>query len=250
MSIIKTKCFKFENGKWKEDEIFLPQEVKLALYLNNKKFVNILCTPVDVEDLIAGFLYAENLIKKFDEVEKIEVSENRIDIILKHEVSIPEEKEKTYTSGFGKGIMFQVEGKKVNSDFKIEPEKIIKLMQEFTEKMQIYKISGAVHASCLADENKVITVKEDIGRHNTFDKIAGECLRKDIPTKDKIIFTTGRISTEMLLKSSKMEVPVVVTMKSPTSNTVKVADELGIAVVGKVKANSLVVFANKDRMIN
>ena len=248
--MFETTAYKYENKSLQKIKIYLPEEVKLAVYVNSEKFVNILCSPIDVEDLIIGFLYAENIIDNYNDIEKISFDNDKVEVNLNKEFSIPEEKEKTYTSGFGKGVMFQIDGKKVTSKFKINPESIIKLMNEFIDNMEIYKISGAVHASCLADEDKVLVVKEDIGRHNTIDKIAGYCLKNKISTKNKIIFTTGRISTEMLLKSSKMQIPVVVTMKSPTSNTVKVAKELGITVVGKVKNNSFVVFTNRQRLVN
>ena len=251
LAIKRYNCLKFSKNKWIEDEIAVPNEVDVKIFLNNKKLVNILCTPVDVEDLIIGFLFAEGIIEKYSDINEFIIDEKnfKVSVIINKEFSFSNN-ELTYTSGFGKGIMLRTEGKIVNSDFKIKPENIIQLMEDFQNSLEIYKISGAVHASCLASKENVLVVKEDIGRHNTFDKIVGECLKKNLKTSDKIVFTTGRISTEMLLKSSRLNIPVVVTMKSPTANTVKLAEKLNIAVIGKVKNNSLVVFCNKWRVYN
>ncbi len=255
--IIKGKIF-VEN-KIKKTEIPVPVEKKLEIFLNNEKFVNILCTPIDIEDLIIGFLFSEKIILNFNDIKFIKIEKEslnnnfiRVYVTTTSRIKI-NEKDKTLTSGFGKGLMFTTEGKKVISKLKISPNFILDLMRSFQDKMNIYKLSGAVHASCIADINDVIVVKEDIGRHNTFDKIAGYCLKTNIDTKDKIIMTTGRISTEMLLKSSRMEIPIVITMKSPTSNTLKVAKDLGITVVGRVKPdkNSFIIFEDScERIYN
>ena len=246
---VKAKCYKFYNKSWKEEEVYIPQEKKISIFLNNKRFVDILCTPVDIEDLIVGFLYSEEIIKSYEDIERVEIFESRVNVNLKYRINF-ENLEKTYTSGFGKGIMISNSGKKINSEFFIEPENLINLKEEFIKNMEIYKKSGAVHASCLASKEKVLEVKEDIGRHNTFDKIAGVCLKRKINTEDKIIFTTGRVSTDMILKSSRMGIPVVATLKLPTSNSIEVAEELGITLIGKIKNNSVVVFTNKERIVH
>ena len=90
---------------------------------------------------------------------------------------------------------------------------------------------------------------EDIGRHNTLDKIMGECLVRRLPTQDGILLTTGRISSEMLLKAARMQVPVVVSRGSPTERAVSLGNELGITVIGYARGNRLSVFSGEERLL-
>jgi len=113
--------------------------------------------------------------------------------------------------------------------------------------MCLYKTSGGVHGSALADKDKILIVSEDIGRHNTFDKISGEALLKNIDTKDKIILTTGRISSEMLLKASNMGIPIVCTLKVPTENSISMGKKLGITLIGQIKERNFVAFTYPER---
>ncbi len=239
----KRKCLVFKENKWSDSLIPVPKEVSVSITVNGEKLVSILCTPYKIECLIMGFLFSEGIIASSDDVKEYEFDLKSLSakIIVKNSnFNVPSER--TLTSGFGKGTIFKTEGKRVESNFIISPEDILSLMNEMNKNTELYQISGGVHASALADRKRVILVAEDIGRHNTFDKIQGECLKKKIDTKDKIVLTTGRISSEMLLKASKMSIPVVVSMKSPTGNAVKLAESLNISLAGHAKNNGLVVY--------
>jgi FdhD protein len=144
--------------------------------------------------------------------------------------------------------MFEAEGRGIDTDFRIKPEKIFSLVKQLNSSMELYKTSGGVHASALANHERILSIAEDIGRHNTFDKIQGECLKKNILTRDCIVITTGRISSEMLLKASRMGLPVVVSMKSPTGNAVAFAEKLNITLIGKAKGEKIVVYTNAHRL--
>jgi FdhD protein len=105
-----------------------------------------------------------------------------------------------------------------------------------------------MHNSALSDTENLLVMAEDIGRHNTLDKIQGECLMRGISTKDRLLLTTGRISSEMLLKAASMQVPLVVSRHSPTGGALSLARELGIALVGHVRGRSLMVYAHPERL--
>ena len=116
--------------------------------------------------------------------------------------------------------------------------------------MELYRLSGGVHTSALADTKNLLVVAEDIGRHNTLNKIQGECLLEGIQTKDRLVLITGRISSEMLLKAAKMQAPVVVSRHSPTSSAILLARKMGIALVGEARGNRLTVFTHPERLGN
>ncbi len=244
----KVNCRKFSNGKWNSAKVSVPKEIELSINVNQKRFVSILSTPIKTEYLVIGFLYSEGIISNLDNIESITINEEQssVDVCLKNKKAMPAEK--IFASGFGKGVIFKTDGKKIKSDLSVQSEQILLLMEQLNKQMEIYQVSGGVHASALADKASLISIAEDIGRHNTLDKIQGECLKKSIATKDKIILTTGRISTEMLLKSSKMEIPIVISMKSPTGNAVSLAEHLDITLVGHAKRNSFIVYTHCKRI--
>ena len=243
------KCHKFSENKWEKVSVPVPKEVEISIDINEKNFVKILCSPWEIEELVLGFLYSEQIIASIKDVLSIDIDKENYTANVVLSCKELEPTGKTFTSGFGKGVMFRTDGEKVVTNKVYQPDSITFLMKKLSEEMDLYKKSGGVHASALADENKIIAIAEDIGRHNTFDKIQGKCLKGNIETKDKIILTTGRISSEMLLKASRMQIPVAVSMKTVTDNAIKLAKELGIALIGQVKDKNFIVYTNEQMIM-
>ena len=244
------ESFLYCNGKsWEKILVKAPVEVNFKIYINNKFFISILATPFKLKYLLIGFLYSEGIINSLDDIKEFNINEKQFiaNVFLENNyIELPERK--TLASGFGKGTIFKTNGKKVSTNLKIEPEKIFSFVEDMYEKMEIYQISGGVHASALANTEELLMVAEDIGRHNTFDKILGEAILNKISTKDKIILTTGRISTEMLLKASNMGIPVCCTLKIPTENAINLGQQLGITLVGQIKDRKLITFTYPERL--
>src|SRR5262249_33068283 len=132
----------------------------------------------------------------------------------------------------------------------ISPKQIYGLMLGLHERAELYKTSRGVHTSILAEGDEIQVVAEDIGRHNTLDKIQGECLLRGLPTADRLILSSGRISSEMLLKSAVMGVPIVGSRTSPTELAVTLADRLNITVIGYIRPSSLNVYSHPWRVVD
>lgn len=242
-------CDRFSDEGWIRTSVHVPNEVEITLYINQKEMVTILCTPSKINYLILGFLYGEGIISSIDDVLLMRVCEEEsvADVRLRNtEIELPTKR--TLTSGCGGGSMFKIDGQKVDSNFIASPTDILSLMKQLLEQMELYKLSGGVHTSALADTQNLLVVAEDIGRHNTLDKINGECLLREISTKDKLLLCTGRVSSEMLLKTAKMQVPIVVSRHSPTGRAVSLARDLGITLVGHAKGGRLTVYSHPERL--
>jgi FdhD protein len=106
-----------------------------------------------------------------------------------------------------------------------------------------------VHSAALCENGKILVFSEDIGRHNAMDKVFGECLMKGIPTEDRLVVTSGRISSEILLKVARRQVPILISKSAPTSLGVKLAERLGITLVGFVRGKRANVYANNWRVV-
>ena len=143
--------------------------------------------------------------------------------------------------------VFKTQGQKVDSNLVVTPSEILSLMQQLQEQMELYRLSGGVHTSALSEAGNLLVVAEDIGRHNTLNKIQGECLLRGISTTDRLLLTTGRISSEMLLKAAKMQVPIVVSRHAPTLNALSLAHDMDITLVGHARDRCLHVYSHPER---
>jgi FdhD protein len=242
-------CDRFSDEGWVRTSVHVPSEMELTIYINQQELVTILCTPNKLNFLVLGFLYSEGVISGIGDVDILRVCEEEsvADVRLSNsEFKLPTQRR--ITSGCGGGAAFQTQGQKVDSDLVVTPTEVLSLMKRLQEQMDLYRLSGGVHTSALADTKNLLVVAEDIGRHNTLDKIQGECLMRGLSTRDLLLLTTGRISSEMLLKAAKVQVPVVVSRHSPTGSAVSLAHDLGIALVGRARGGRLAVYSHPERL--
>jgi FdhD protein len=113
----------------------------------------------------------------------------------------------------------------------------------------LYRECRGVHTSALTDGEALLALAEDVGRHNTLDKIRGDCLMRRIPTRDRILISTGRISSEMMTKAAKMQVPIVVSRTSPTHLALQLARAWNIALIGYARGGQMQVYNGIERII-
>jgi FdhD protein len=134
------------------------------------------------------------------------------------------------------------------NSFRVEPEAIGSLVQMLFESQSLYRETGGVHTSALSDGERIVLVAEDIGRHNTLDKIAGMCLMKKVLPKTRILITTGRISSEMLQKAARLNAPILISRTSPSSLSIEMAERYGITLIGYARRHRFNVYSNARRV--
>lgn len=240
---------RFSYERWSRASTHVPSEMALAISVNRQELVTILCTPTKLNCLVLGFLYAEGIISGLGDVASLRVCEEEslADVRLTDPaVKLP--RQRTLTSGCGAGATFKTRGQRIDSDLMATPKEILWLMDRLQKQMVLYRLGGGVHASALCDTKNLLVVAEDIGRHNTLDKIQGECLLRTLATGDRLLLSTGRVSSEMLLRASKMRVPIVVSRHSSTGSAVSLARDLGIALVSRARGGGLSVFSHPERL--
>jgi FdhD protein len=123
------------------------------------------------------------------------------------------------------------------------------LINQLFESQQLYRTSGGVHTSALCDGQRIQIVAEDIGRHNTLDKIAGRCLLEGISLPRRILLTTGRISSEMLQKSARLKASIVISRTSPSSLSIELAQKWGITLIGYARRNRFNIYTHPERIL-
>ena len=222
------------------------REQPLTVYVDGERFLTLLCTPVKLEALVIGYLWMEKVIGDLAEIRALNVSavDGRVDVTLTHPVTLPTER--ILTSGCGGGITFRIDHRlfpRLSSGLRVSPAQLTAGMRELFAAAVIYKTSRGIHGAALSDGERLLVVAEDVGRHNAVDKIKGEALLRDIPTHDRILLSTGRVSSEMLLKAARMGVPVVASRTSPTEMAIALAEQLNITVCGYVRPDGLNLYA-------
>jgi FdhD protein len=130
----------------------------------------------------------------------------------------------------------------------VPPEAIGRLVEELFNAQSLYRETGGVHTSALSNGMEIVIVAEDIGRHNTLDKIAGLCLMKKIQPGTRILITTGRISSEMLQKAARMNVPILISRTSPSSLSIEMAERYGITLIGYARKHRFNVYTQPERV--
>ena len=230
----------------------VPMEEMVTFHVNGRPLISLMCTPTWLEELALGFLYNEGLIEGMDDVAVLELcdGERCVDVWLEHDIDVP--KLRVITSGCSGGTTFEDVASahyEMRSNLRVTPEQITHLMGEFLKATALYRRAGGVHGAVLAEEEELLCMAEDVGRHNALDKIAGICLRKGHPLQDRILLTTGRASSEMVSKVTRMGAPIVISRTSPTSLSIQLAQAWGITLIGYTRRRSFRVYAGAERIV-
>ncbi len=254
-------------------------ETPWVLYVNRQELLTFMCTPTQLHCLALGFLLSEGLISALSDVWQLRVftAENRVYIYFPaaglnselHQHSceeavgsidvrlcaaLPARREKRIlTSGCGGGLSFDdLSGQRrpLQSDLCLPATQICALMSHMQQHANLYHQSRGVHCSGLYDaaSGAQLVQAEDVGRHNTLDKIRGACLLAGIATRDQVLVTSGRISTEMIGKAYKMEVPVLISRTSPTITSIRLAQHWNMTLVGYVRNRQMRIYTGAERI--
>jgi FdhD protein len=252
----KIAYLRLTRDERKQMEKPLVREAPWTIHVNGQELVTLLCTPDKMNFMVLGFLAAEGLIESLDDVALLQVCEEEegvIDVTLtKADALSAPLGRPVLLSGCGRGITFDDLSRsqaKLNSSLTVSPKEISSLMRELRQRAEIYRLAGGTHASALANADGILAIAEDVGRHNTLDKIRGECMFHGIPTKDCLLLTTGRISSEMVNKAIKMEVPIVASLTSPTDLAIRLAQAWEMTIIGYVRGVKMNVYTRPDRVI-
>ena len=233
------------------------REVPLTVTVNGSELITLLTTGDANRELAIGFLLSEGFLRKKDDLKSIRVDDEAgvAEIELAGDLDLTEKLwgKRAVTSGCGKGATFyhvldSIQAKPVDSQITVTPEQVYVLMKELNRMSDLYRETGGVHNSALADGEKLLVFKDDIGRHNAVDKIRGFCFLEEIPLFDKILITTGRISSEIVIKAARMGVPVLVSRSAPTSLALDLADRVGLTLVGYVRGEKMTVYTRQERV--
>jgi FdhD protein len=241
------------HKNWKAVKGEVIAEALISIYVNGDELATIMATPQEQDLLALGFLKNEGLIRDLSEIEILYISKAGccVDIWLNRPFKKPQRV--IITSGCGGGVTFDDPStgiKPLSSNLRLEPALLHQMFRKLQPPNSLYARSRGVHAAGLLDPDKeeLLAIVEDVGRHNTIDKLTGCCMVQGIDTRGKVLLVTGRTSSEMLRKAAVMGCPITASRTSPTSLSIEMAKAWNITLVGYVRSGRLRVYSHPERL--
>jgi FdhD protein len=237
-------------------EIRVPVERALTLYLNAQEIVTMMTINDYPEYLALGYLLNQNMLKPTDVVIEVEYDDDLQVVVVRTEHGTNFEqklKKKTLTSGCAQGTAFGDLMESIEDiDLPQTPLRtswIYQMTHEINTKPSLYLTAGAIHGCVLCFEGTPICYMEDVGRHNAVDKIAGWMFRHGVSAADKIFYTTGRLTSEMVIKTVRMGIPILISRSGFTSWGVDLARQAGLVLIGRAKGKRFIALAGAERLV-
>ncbi|CAM2363269.1 formate dehydrogenase accessory sulfurtransferase FdhD [Listeria seeligeri] len=257
--VAQQKIRRFESGSFTEIESSVATEYPLTIYVNDTELVTIVCTPEYLEDLVVGFLTSEGIVRGPGDIDSVDIIEStghaKVTANFVNKFNAKYRGKRYITSCCGKSrenFYFQSDASlvnvKQNTSFTLTTNEIFHLMEKFEDNSATFHQTGGVHNAALCDSAEIIYSRMDIGRHNALDKIYGSALQDGTKTENKAIIFSGRISSEILVKTAKLGCGIILSRSAPTELAINMAEELQITTVGFIRGDRLNVYSGFERI--
>jgi FdhD protein len=251
------KILRFQRGRLQEEDDAIIREYSLNVRLNGFYIVTLLCSPLALEFLALGFLESEGIISSETPIFSVEYNDEARTVSIAAEVNeallaASLVRKPVYTSGCGKGFTYNGAenslGQRADDTSSITPRAIITATDLLQERSLIFAQTGAAHICLLLKKSEVVSCHEDIGRHNSLDKVFGECLQRRIGVVDGALVTSGRLTGEMVQKCSLRKVPIIISRSAATTQAIDMANASNITLIGFVRGQGFNVYTHAWRI--
>ena len=232
-------------------------EHPLTLYVDKREIVTLMTLGHAPEALAIGYLRNQRIAGSIDEIEAVQVDweTDSVAITTRAKKRLKVSRKKTVTTGCGQGTMYgdlmeDVEKVKLRNDVRLADSDLFILLEKVRRHETIYKQAGAVHGCALATTaGDILMFIEDVGRHNAVDAIAGRMWLEDIDGSDKLFYTTGRLTSEMVIKCAQMRIPFLVSRSGLTHMGHEIASKVGLTMLGRASGRHYLAFTGKERLV-
>ncbi|MEM7123298.1 MAG: formate dehydrogenase accessory sulfurtransferase FdhD [Pseudomonadota bacterium] len=241
----------------KDIETAVTMERPLTLFLNGQEIVTMMTIGDYPEYLAVGYLLNQNMLRPDDEITAIDYDDDVETVVVRTARKTDFEdklKRKTLTSGCAQGTVFgdlmeEFDDVTLDADARIKTSWLYTLSKTINTTPSLYLEAGAIHGCVLAHQDRPLVYMEDVGRHNAVDKIAGYMMTENIAPEDKIFYTTGRLTSEMVIKTVKMRIPILVSRSGFTAWGVDLARQADLTLIGRMKGKRFLVLSGEERVV-
>jgi FdhD protein len=251
-----TRAVKGVDHLGQPQEIRVVEERPLTIFLNGQEIVTAMTIGDYPEYLALGFLRNQGMLQDGERVHRVDYDEELETVVVRTDGTTNYEaklQKKTRTSGCAVGTVFgdMMEGlDKVSlPDLSVKTSWLYDLAHRINTLPSLYLQAGAIHGTVLCQENRPLVYMEDVGRHNAVDKIAGWMLSETVPAGDKILYTTGRLTSEMVIKTALMGIPVLASRSGFTAWGVEIARQVGLTLIGRMRGKRFICLNGAERLI-
>jgi FdhD protein len=233
-------------------------EHPLTIYIDKREVVTLMTLGQNPEALALGYLRNQRLAQSVAEIEAVQVDweTNAVAITTRRGIKGLRErmKKRTVTTGCGQGTVFgdlmeEIDAVQLRDDVRLEEETLYALLDAIRRHETVYKSAGAVHGCALAEGARILYFVEDVGRHNAVDAIAGQMWLDGVDGSDKLFYTTGRLTSEMVIKAAQMRIPFLVSRSGLTQMGFEVANKVGITMFGRAVNRHYLLFTGRQRFV-
>ena len=249
------KTYSYHNGKLEPGEKEVVQEFPLKLIVNQREIATLICSPHDLRYLAVGFLRLQGFVKSAEDFLMLSVCNDFGIANVGIRGDLPDKLKPVLTSGCGAGISFTLNhqtknpsGQCCTSQRTYQPSEIFGMMEQLARLAENYKSHGGIHSAAVGNGTSILLYAEDLGRHNTLDRIAGEALLKGIDLSGTMLVTSGRVSTELAAKAAMLGISMIASRTSPTNMAVKMCEEAGIVLIGYVRGGRFTIYTCPERI--
>ncbi len=246
----------YQNNSLAETQMWVSAEYPITLLINGNPYMTFACSGTDLEAYAAGHLTCEGIIQSSDQICDIEVDEAnlsvKVNLVNSKDILLKLEFIKTISAAGGRSRKILPGEELIRKELPVlRPDVILKCMGKFLDDSREHKTTHGVHSAAMyTTEGKELVFFDEIGRHNAIDKTIGHAVLNNISLEDKMILSTGRLSSEIALKMINARVPVLITRASPTSYSVKLLKQYNILAISRADSESFFVINGVDRIIN
>ena len=246
---------RYENNEFSEREDLIIQEHRANIYVNGEHYISLMCLPQDLDELAVGFLFSEGVIGSYADVVKIDSgSAGDIFVSAAKTPERPKPGKRVLVSGFAGGsvnlpFLKRENMPRLGGSFTIRADEAVKMARDFNSRSKLFEKTGAVHSCALIKTDGASLFYEDVGRHNALDKIIGRALISGLDIEDGVLLTSGRISSEILLKTAGLGIPVLISTSAPTNLAVKFAVKINMTLIGFARGARFNIYSGESRVI-
>ncbi len=239
-----------------EAELRVVEERPLTIFVNGAEIVTAMTIGDYPEFLALGFLYNQGMLRSYSEVERIDFDEELETVVVRTKAETDFEKKlgkKIRTSGCAIGTVFgdmyeMVQGRSL-PEAEVRTSWMYRLAHMINRTPSLYLEAGAIHGTVLCRRDLPLVYMEDVGRHNAVDKVAGWMLSEGVPADDKLLYTTGRLTSEMVLKTAMMGIPALISRSGFTAWGVELAREIGLTLIGRLRGKRYFCLSGAHRLV-
>jgi len=247
----------YDKTGFVERDQWVIKEQPVTLYLNQREVVTLLCAGHHLDELAVGFFHGEGFLKSRADLQNVHIdgSTGKVEVTVGGDSALVESlwQKRTVTSGCGKGSLFYYSidallSKPVVSSLTFSPQTVRERVEDLNHLSETYRRTHGVHNTALASPDRIVLFRDDIGRHNAVDMIVGHAFLHHIDLHDMLLITTGRLTSEILIKAAKVGIPVLISRNTATSLAVELAKSLNITLIGYVRAGRFTVYSGSQRI--